>query len=190
LALSLAGALQNEKADRDEAYLIRDNKVHPFSIAAMVSKADSSADFILEQGDHVVVPSIRERLDFVYVFGQVMHPGRIEMDHEKRFGARGQMTLMGAVGMAGGVNEATVDCDRICVFRGGWRDLHVFHLGVNELNDYGESIALEPGDRVFVAASKAAQFNMGLNQFLPFLSGASSAVSLVINADTLRRVGK
>ncbi len=185
-ALIKAGATKNEKADRDEAYLIRKGKVHPFSIAAMVGQGDPSGDFILEQGDHVVVPNLRERQDFVYVFGQVGKAGRFEMDRERKAGGRSKMTLMGAVALAGGVTEATVDCDRICIFRGGWRDVTVFHLGVPELFQYGDSIALQPGDRVYVASSKMAKFNMGLNQFLPFLSGVGSAASLIITADAVR----
>ncbi len=181
-ALIKAGATKNEKADRDEAYLIRNHKVHPFSIAAMVGQGDPSGDFLIEEGDHIVVPSLHERQDFVYVYGQVAKPGRFEMDREKKFGARGKLTLMGAVGMAGGVKRGeSVDCNRICLFRGGWQDVKVFHLGVGELMQYGESIALQPGDRVYVAASDFAKFNMGLNLFLPFLSGASSAASLVIS---------
>lgn len=189
-ALIRAGATKNERADRQEAYLIRDRKVHPFSIAAMVAQGDPSGDFVLQEGDHVVVPSMRERKDFVYVFGQVAHAGRFDMDHERRVGSPGRMTLMGAIGLAGGLNEATVDCNRICIFRGGWQDVQVFQLGVGDLFQHGESIALQPGDRVFVATSDVAKFNMGLNQFLPFISGASSAANLILTGAALKNLAK
>jgi polysaccharide export outer membrane protein len=186
-ALIKAGATRKLVADREEAYLIRAGKVHPFSIAAMVEQGDPSADFVLAESDHVVVPSVRERKDFVYVFGQVAKPGRIDMDPGRRPADRGCMTLMGAVGMAGGVLDATADCNRICIFRGGYRDVRVFRIGVHELYQFGESIALEPGDRVYVAASDFARFSMGLQQFLPILTSVGTTTALVLSVEALTR---
>lgn len=184
-ALIQTGATKMPTADRDEAYLIRDHKVHPFSIAEIVGRGDPSGDLVLEEYDHIVVPSLRDRQDFVYVLGQVAKPGRFEMDHKGRPGYEGRLTLMGAVGMAGGVLEATADCDRICVFRGSYRDVKVYSLGVSELFRDGEAIALQPGDRIYVASTDFAKFNMGLNQFLPFLSGVGTSLSLGLTAKAL-----
>lgn len=184
-ALIQAGATRKPMADREEAYLIRDQKVHPFSINAMVGRGDPSGDFVLAEGDHIVVPSLRDRQDFVYVLGQVLRPGRFEMDHKGRPGYQGRMTLMGAIGQAGGVLEATADCDRVCIFRGSWNTLKVYTLAVPDLYRDGEAIYLEPGDRIYVASSDFAKFNMGLNQFLPFLSGIGNSVSLGLSAKAL-----
>jgi protein involved in polysaccharide export with SLBB domain len=180
-ALIRSGGTRKPTADRDEAYLLRRGRVIPFSIAAIVEQADPSGDVVLEHGDHIVVPGLKDRADFVYVFGQVRTPGRFEMDHTARPWERGKMTLMGAVGMAGGVIEGAVDCNKICLFRGGMRDLQVFRLGVQELYQHGESIALAPGDRVYVAPNEMAQFNMGLQQFLPFVSTFSTSVGLALS---------
>lgn len=189
-ALIEAGATRNKLADRDEAYVIRGGKVHPFSIAAMVGQGDPSADFVLAEGDHVVVPSLKDRQDFVYVLGQVREPGRFEMEHKAMPGHRGRLSLMGAVAMAGGFIEGTVDCNQICIFRGGYQNLRVFHVGVNDIYRDGEAIALLPGDRVYVAPNGAAKFNQALSQFLPALSGAGTAISLGLSSAALYETAK
>lgn len=189
-ALIEAGATRNKLADRDEAYVIRAGKVHPFSIAAMVGAGDPSADFVLAEGDHVVVPSLKDRQDFVYVLGQVREPGRFEMEHKAMPGHRGRLSLMGAVAMAGGFVEGTVDCDQICIFRGGYQNLRVFHVGVNDIYRDGEAIALLPGDRVYVSPNGAAKFNQALSQFLPALSGAGTAISLGLSSAALYETAK
>lgn len=189
-ALIEAGATRNKLADRDEAYLIRAGKVHPFSIAAMVGQGDASGDFVLAEGDHVVVPSLRERQDYVYVLGQVREPGRFEMQHTGQPGRRGRMSLMGAVAMAGGFIEGTVDCDQVCIFRGGYQNLRVFHVGVNDIYRDGDAIALLPGDRVYVSPNGAAKFNQALSQFLPALSGAGTAISLGLSSAALYETAK
>ena len=112
------------------------------------------------------------------------------MEHKGRPGYEGRLTLMGAVGMAGGLAEATADCDRICVFRGSFKDVRVYTLGVPDLFRDGESIALEPGDRIYVGVTEWARFNMSLNQLLPFLSGMTSAISLGLSAAALREAYK
>jgi polysaccharide export outer membrane protein len=189
-ALMQAGATKNPMADRDEAYLIRGGRVHTFSIAAMVGRADPSGDFVLAEGDHVVVPSLRDRQDYVYVLGQVRTPGRFEMAHKAEPGFRGRLSLMGAVGMAGGFVEGAVDCNNICVFRGAGSNLKVFHVGVTDVYRDGEAIALQPGDRVYVASNRAAQFNQALSQFLPVLSGAGTAISLGLSSAALYETSK
>jgi protein involved in polysaccharide export with SLBB domain len=158
-ALIKSGATRKVLADREEAYILRGGKVHPFSIAAIVEQGDTAGDVILEEGDHIVVPSLREREEFVFVLGQVAHPGRFEMDHKARPGHQGHLTLMDAIGLAGGFVEGGVDCNRICVFRGGWRNLKVYQVGVNDIYRDGGAIALEPGDRVYAAPNAAAKFN-------------------------------
>jgi polysaccharide export outer membrane protein len=180
-ALIQTGATRRAEADREEAYLIRDKKVYAFSIAAMVEAADPAADVVLREGDHVVVPALRAREDYVYVTGQVLRPGRFEMDHAGREWDRGRLSLMGAVAQAGGINEATADCN-ICLFRGGCRDLRMFRLSWTELYQCGESIALEPGDRVYVSPSAMAKFGMQLAHFLPLVSGTSGVASLALSA--------
>jgi hypothetical protein len=97
----------------------------------------------------------------------------------------GQMTLTGAVGLAEGMIEGGVDCNKICIFRGGYRDLRVFRVGVQEFFQWGESIALMPGDRVYVAPNDLAKFNMGLQQFLPVLGTLGTSVGLVLSGAAL-----
>jgi polysaccharide biosynthesis/export protein len=184
-ALIKAGATRKPTADREEAYLLRRGKILPFSIAAIVEQADPAGDAVLEQGDHVVVPALTDRMDFVYVFGQVKIPGRFEMDHKERTWATGKLTLMGAIGLAGGVIEGQVDCNKICLFRGGCRDLRVFRIGLQELYQCGESIALEPGDRVYVAPNEMAKFNLGLQQFLPSIGTLGTTVGLILSGAAL-----
>jgi hypothetical protein len=107
------------------------------------------------------------------------------MDHPGGPTAPGRMTLINAIGLAEGVVEGAVDCNKICVFRGGYRDLRVFHLGVQDLYAYGDSIALMPGDRVYVAPNEFAKFNMGLQQFLPVLGTLGTSVGIVLSGAAL-----
>jgi polysaccharide export outer membrane protein len=186
-ALVTTGATKSATADRDGAYLIRDGAAYPFSISALVDEADPAGEFVLREGDHVVVRGTDPRQDYVYVFGQVGSPRRIPMDHLGRVGTRGHLTLMGAIGEAGGIKEETADCNKICVFRGGYGDVRVFRLGVVELFRYGESVAMEPGDRVYVAPSDLARFNFGLQQFMPSLSGMGNITSLLLSAAAVSR---
>jgi polysaccharide export outer membrane protein len=189
-ALIQTGATRKPDADREEAYLIRGRAVHPFSLAAIVEQADPAGNVVLQDGDHVFVPARRVRDDFVYVFGQVVHPGRFPMDHHARPFEKGHLTLTGAIGLAGGVLEGSADCDQVCLYRGGCRDLRVFRVGVPDVYRCGESIALEPGDRIYVAPNALAKFNMGLQQFLPFLQGAGTGVGLGLSGAALYQQSK
>lgn len=69
----------------------------------------------------------------------------------------------------------------MCPFGGGWRKVRVFHPDVSESHRYGESIALESGDRIHVAATNAARFEVRLGQFLPSVSGALGFTVLLLS---------
>lgn len=186
-ALVATGATKSEIADRDQGYVIRQGASYPFSLAAIVDEAAPAGDLVLQEGDHVVVRGTPPRQDFVYVFGQVGKPSRIPMDHLGRIGTRGKLTLMGAIGEAGGVKEETADCNRICIFRGCGPQLRVYRVNVVELFRYGECVTMEPGDRVYVAPSNLARFNFGLQQFVPSLSGVGNITSLMLSAAALAK---
>ena len=95
------------------------------------------------------------------------------------------LTLAAAIAAVGGLDLDYAAQDQIRIFRGGWKYPRAFTLSSSEVYKYGESICLQPGDRILVAPSGNATWGRSLKQFLPAISGAASLAAVALSAAAL-----
>ncbi len=186
-ALIDVDATRQETADLEEAYVVRDQQAIPFSIEDIVRRGHPAGRLVMEEGDVVYVPHVKDRADFVFVLGAVAKPQRIEMDHLGPRGTQGSITLASAVAQAGGLVAGQANPNCISVFRGGWQCPRVYTVSECELAKYGDDIHLKPGDRIFVSPSAWARFGNTLGPTLSVISGVSSLLSLSLSALALSK---
>lgn len=165
-SLGIAGGATQE-ADLEQAYIVRDSKVLPVSLADMVVRGDMSRNVTMRKGDLVFIPP-REAAK-VYVVGEVKQPGAIPM-------WRGRITLAAAVAAAGGIDQTSADLNKVRIFRGGWEAPSAFTLSSEDVYQYGESIQLRSGDRVIIAPSAQATNARAAALTLPFINTALATV--------------
>jgi polysaccharide export outer membrane protein len=159
-AVAQAGGF-NKQADVENAFVMRDQKVLPISLADLVRRGDMRQNLVLRHRDLIFVPSLQVKR--VFVFGEVSSPDVFPMGPEG-------MTLTEAVALAGGLKPDTADANQVRIFRGGWGNPQSFRISVCEVYQYGESIQLFPGDRVFVAPSNMATYSRSLTLVSPLLT--------------------
>ncbi len=179
-ALISAGGTNLETADLEEAYVIRDHKPIPFSIRDIVMRGHPAGRVVLQEHDIVFVPHVKDRTDFVYVFGEVGKQARVPMDHSGRRGTVGKLTLAAALGQVGGLSNRA-DINSITIYRGGWQMPKEYKIGVQDVYRYGTQIHLRPGDRIAVGTSKSAAFSDAIGPTVELLRGSSSALSLALS---------
>jgi protein involved in polysaccharide export with SLBB domain len=185
-ALIAAGGTDSETADKDEDYVIRDQKAMPFSIHDVVMRGHPIGRLVMRENDIVYVPHLRDRQDFIYVFGEVGHAMRVPMDKEGPRGTQGRLTLGAAIAEAGGLNPRA-DINSITVYRGTWQAPMEYRIGVKDLYRYGHQVHLQPGDRIAVGTSAAASFTDSIGPGLQLISGTSSLTSLAFSATALAK---
>jgi polysaccharide export outer membrane protein len=172
-AISRAGGIDPALADIEDAYVVREGRVLPVSITALVRRGALHENVPMRDGDVIFVPRRRDRQ--VYVFGEVGRPGVLEIAPE------GRLTLAQALAASGGLTQDAA-CDQIRIFRGGWRQPMAYTLSAHEVYRYGTDIWLKPGDRIFVAPSGLATWGRAFGQLMPLIQGP---VALALTAEAL-----
>jgi len=165
-SLGLAGGAA-EEADMEQAYIVRQSKILPVSLADMIKRGDMSRNITMRAGDLVFVPQREDAK--VYVVGEVKKPGPVPL-------VRGRLTLAAAAAAAGGLDAESADINQVRIYRGGWNDPRVFTISAEEIYKYGESIQLRSGDRIMVAPTGAASNARAAQLVLPYLSTALATV--------------
>ncbi len=186
-ALIAVGGTSFETADVDEDYIVREGQAVPFSIRDIVMRGHPAGRLVMQENDVVYVPHVKDRTDYVYIFGEVRNPTRIAMKQDGPRGEPGRMTLVAAVAQAGGLNPGAADINDIRIYRGGWQHPKQFVLGIHEVYRYGEDIFLKPGDRIAVGTSDMAAFQQTIAPTLTLISATSSVSSLALSAVALTR---
>ena len=188
--LSLAGGVDAESGDAEEAYVVRDGHVLPVSVADVLYRAHPVGQLTLQHGDLIFVPFRSELTERVYVLGEVSTPGVVEMRHKRDALGKlqqGRLSLADAIASAGGLRAETADYNTIRIFRGSWQGLRAYGISAREVYRHGESILLQPGDRVLIAPTDSAEFNRMLRSMMPLLTGAGTALGLAATAAALSR---
>ena len=180
-AFTKAGGIRPD-ADLDLAYVMRNSKVLPVSIADIVVRGDLSRNIVMRHHDVVHIP--RKQAKRVYMLGEVASPGPVPMED-------GRLTLAAAITSAGGLRRESADENVIRVFRGSLHNPRCFTLAACEVYSLGEGILLHPGDRILVAPTQLATASMQLNQVMPFItqpvSAALQPLLLYRNAEDLAK---
>jgi polysaccharide export outer membrane protein len=172
-ALAHSGGF-DQQADVENAYVMRDQRVLPISLADLVRRGDMRQNLVLRHRDLIFVPSLKVKR--VFVFGEVGSPGVFPMEPEG-------MTLTEALARAGGLNPSSADVNQVRIFRGGWGNPQCFRISACEVYQYGESIHLFPGDRVFIAPSTLASYTRALALVSPLLTTPLSLATTALAVD-------
>jgi len=164
--VALAGGIRTS-GDIEGAYVIRAGKLLPVSLGDILLRGDTSRNIGMQDGDMVYVPDKSNWR--VYVLGEVLRPGIVEM------GPSG-LTLADAMAAVGGMNPLYAKRSQLRIFRGSWSKPKAYTLSREDVLVYGTAIRLQPGDRLFVAESGLAAYSRFMTLLTPFIqSGATAA---------------
>ena len=162
-AISLSGGLTAD-AFKSGVNVSRDGIVHEIDLRALYDFADSSQNLMLKHGD--IVNVLDRSQQKVFVMGEVRTPGAVEI-------INGELSLAGALGERGGVNQSSADSSEIYVVRGTDKDKpEIFHLDARYASGLllAERFDLTAQDIIFVDAAGISQWNRVISQLLPSIS--------------------
>jgi polysaccharide export outer membrane protein len=163
-ALSIAKGVNVQTADLYMAYVARNKQVLPINLKRLLSMGDLSQNVLMEDGDVVYVPDIRDNRFFV--LGEVFKPGVVSYTEP--------MDVVEAVAQAGGF-LITAQRGQVVVVRGGIQSPQIYQvnaLGMLE-GRFGERFILQRRDIVYVPRTPIADWNVFVTQLLPTIQGAS-----------------
>jgi len=173
-AISLSGGLTAE-AYKSGVNVSRDGVVHEIDLRALYDFADSSQNLMLKHGD--IVNILDRSQQKVFVMGEVRNPRSVEI-------VNGELTLAGALGEVGGVNQLSADSGSIFVIRGTDKDQpRIYHLDARYATGLllAERFDLQAQDVVFVDTAGISQWNRVISQLLPSISVIGIADGLGTN---------
>ena len=146
--ISLAGGLftsrfsgsTEELADLENSFVLRDGRVLPVDLLALIKEGDMSQNIYLRDGDYVYLPSSLSQN--VHVLGAVRQPQAI--------GYKDRMTLVGAIAKAKGPGPGA-NLDKVLLIRGSLRAPQVAVLDLKAvLSGRERDVLLEPFDIIWV----------------------------------------
>jgi len=175
--LDALGAAQGltEKSDLTGSYLVRGGEVLPVDFYGLLRKGEMSGNIKLAGGDLLYIADTSDRK--VYVLGEVKNPGVFPMGSEP-------LRLIDAISMAGGLDLVTAKKGEIYLVRGGYADPDVYRLNLSDVMSLtGTETFLEPGDRIYAAATGLTNWNRFMVQLLPFLQGGESASQIKVDME-------
>ncbi len=162
-ALSLAGGI-GESGSIEGATIVRDGKLLPIDLAALVKGGDISRNVFMRKGDLVYVPDSSSMK--VFVLGEVKTPTSVPI-------VDGRISLAEAIATAGGPTPARARRE-LAVIRGGFAEPVVYRINLEEALLIDHRIQLRPGDRVVIAPTGLSTSSRYMQQILPFLGGAQA----------------
>lgn len=162
-ALSMAGGIYPH-ASLQTATVVREGRILPIDIAALVKHGDIRRNVYMRDGDVVFVPDGRNHR--VFVLGEVQHPQVVPMEGRP-------LTLAEALAFAGGPTPARAKRE-LAVIRGGFAQPVVYRFDLSDALLVDEQVLLAPGDRVIVAPTGLSTASRYMQQILPFLLGVQA----------------
>jgi polysaccharide export outer membrane protein len=173
-AISLSGGL-TPNAYKSGVNVSRDGVVHEIDLKALYDFADSSQNLMLKHGD--IVNVLDRSQQKVFVMGEVKRPGSVDI-------VNGELSLAGALGEIGGVNQLSANSGAIYVIRGTDKDKPaIFHLDARYASGMllAERFDLQAQDVIFVDAAGISQWNRVISQLLPSITVLNLADGLGTN---------
>ncbi len=149
-------------SDLENAYIVRNGKVLPIDFTKALVDGEAIYNIPILDKDYIFIPSLET--------------GKITMLGELGAGCfpyQPDMTLLQAIGLAGGLEETY--SREIKIIRGGLKNPEVFTVNVKEIQlGQARDIALKPRDIVYVPKDPISEWNVIMGQILPsiqFLNG-------------------
>lgn len=171
--------VDTQTADLSGLTLVRDGKEYRLDADTLNRKDSKLYGVYLKDGDSIHLPYNDNRK--VYVMGEVRSPLAANFKTTS-------LTLMDALGQAGGLNQETADADEVYVIRGPENfnsspaaKAQVFHLSASSPTAFvlAQHFALQPQDVVFVGPAGITRWNRFVSQLL----GSSNVLSSTANAN-------
>jgi polysaccharide export outer membrane protein len=170
-AISQAGGLSDD-ADLRESIVLQGGQVLPISLERLFKQGDLRQNIYLRPNSSIYIASTR--FNSAYVIGEVRSAGRVTWD--------GQLSLMDAIGLAGGFNPKA-KLDHVLVISGGLSDPTlklVDAAGFLYRGELGNNVALARGDIVYVPltdlGASERYFDYALKVLQPVLAAESSVI--------------
>ena len=152
-----------ERADISRVRIIRGGKTFVVNLFKTIFQDDPQENPILDDGDLVVIPSVEESDQQIFVLGELTRPGIVQF--------KGNTTVLEAISQAGGFTQSAV-LDNIFLVRGDLRKPEVIKVNLKKLlrnGDLTQNIHLQNKDIVYIprrAISTAGDF---MDVFRPLL---------------------
>ena len=177
-ALGKAGIKVGE-ADPSGFTLTRDGREYRLDIDELERGNSKLAAIYLKAGDHIHLPYKDRRR--AYVFGEVSQPTAILFDTRS-------VTLLDAIGRAGGLRQETSNANAVYVIRGAeeieQRPAQVFQLEAKSPVAFtlASQFEVRPQDVVYVGPAGITRWNRFISQLLPtnmlMMSGVNTSNAL------------
>ncbi|MCM2264961.1 MAG: polysaccharide biosynthesis/export family protein [Desulfuromonadales bacterium] len=173
--LALGSGLQ-DRSNLSGARVVRNEKVLPVDIYALLYSNDMQQNILLKPGDTIYVPSNDEQL--VYVFGAVEKPGPVPMDN-------GRLNILQALTVAG-LHKNNFDHEHLRLIR-TISPTHGQFMVVDIANIMdGKAMPLEmrDGDILYVPKTRLGNWNEAIAELLPTIQvlGAAAQPFLLYEA--------
>jgi polysaccharide export outer membrane protein len=168
-AINRAGGLL-PTADDAHIVLNRGERSWVLNLPEILSSGSMMGQILLKDGDSLQVPNVADSP--VYLMGEVVRPGNVNLTH-------GRLTLARAISEAGGIQQISSDATSIYVIRptGSPKTADVFHLDARNpaAMVLADKFALFPHDIVYVDAGSLVRFNRVMSLLLPTITAATEA---------------
>ena len=150
-----------DKANLKGAYIVRQNKIIPIDLHALIKEGELKYNVELKRKDIVYIPNIQDQR--VYVIGEVKNPGIVPF-------AGKILTVAEVIGSTGDF-KVSAKKNNIKIIRGGLEKPTLITVNFNKIidGDIAENIELRSEDIVFVPASLVGEWNKILEQITPSL---------------------
>jgi len=145
-------------ADLSRIVLARQGNMYAVDFRPNSPTAGDVRSVLLEDGDHIYVPSRAGQM--VYIFGAVQQQGIYQIPP---YG----MTLLQLIGRARGTNPVDAQQRSFYLARPRGSEVTVYEVNMSDLL-VGPEVPLFEGDRVFIAPTGLAKWNQWWRQALPF----------------------
>lgn len=162
--LSLAGGPTSKANLRQVTVRRGSGEMFTLNLYKTITQGDLSQNLVLDDGDTVVVPSVAEGRNKVFVLGEVTSPGV--------YPTQGGLTVVEAVSMAGGFKQTAV-LGSARIVRGDLRKPEVIACNLKSIlnnGDMSQNITLHDGDILYVPKNVLGSVSDFLREISPILS--------------------
>lgn len=176
-AIAEAGGL-SEDADLRQSIVLQDGKIQPVSLERLFKQGDQRQNIYMRPNSSVFVASTR--FNSAYLIGEVQHAGKVNWE--------GTLSLMDAVGLAGGFG-AKAKLDHVLIISGGLTDPTLKLVDVGGFLYRGQlenNVALARGDIVYVPMTELGTSEQYLDYAIKVFQPIISAESAVVLGQTIK----
>lgn len=129
---------------------------------------------------YIINPSVNLNIinNRLFVLGEVNNPGTIKITNTT-------MTLFEAISSTGGLKD-TSNNNEVLIIRGDLANPELTKIDITDFKSLtNNNLVLHPYDILYVNPNKAKNFNITINELLPFIQLIQSATTSAVNTKTL-----